>query len=486
MSFGYILSNRNRLKPLIITQAEKYTGCKLAIDDDLSFSFFPFFAVKINHIQLQTPNESPLSSIKLDIKNIIVHLKLIPLLQGKFKTGAIQIDQLTVNQLGMKSSIQLNKIKLNSSAYDQLTNTFLTNLSFDFTENNLLGHITISGDVTINRKNNICFIKNISSNLFMNNANLSDLTMKGELSANNLLENPTITGHFTLQSPNIKKLLEQFGILNLKSENLIDIDSSTAEADLLANNETFDLQSTIHIPNTKIANINLDDVNLKLHFKNNILNLESIKANLYGGTLNGEVILNLESHSPTITAHLKTLNIQIEPLFKLIQMADTDIHLNTKFLGTGDIELNVSAKGLNVDEMIKNLNGTSHVNITNGILMGTDWDDIITRFFSSNNAITQEMIPQSFHAFRFKRLSASFTINNGDIVGNDLLLTSSDLIIKGKGNINLTNNSIDYELQTALQNPLEYEEIYNNLLKPLPTTIHISSKNGITSQPSLT
>ena len=497
----FIFINPDQLKPLITTQVEKYTGYKLSIDEHLSFAFIPCFSVKIHHMQMMTPNESSAPSMKLDVKNAVLELKLIPLLQGKFKTGSVQIDQLTLNQAHSTSTIQLNNIRLKSLVFDQLANSFLTDVSFDFIENSLplSGHVALSGKVAINRKNGVYYINNVSSNVSMNNnnktldltargemmidimhqtaswkninASLSNLTINGELNAINILSYPSISGHLTLQSPTIKKLFEQIGLLNQQSEHYLDIGYSIAKVDLFANNESFDIQSNIYVKNASISNINIDDANFRLHFKNNNLIIKFINANLYGGYLNGEATINLESPLPIITAHVKTHSIQIEPIFKLIK-ANTDIHPSTKILGTGDVELAVSIRGADEKSFLNNVNGKSYVSITNGTLMGNDWDDIVAKFFSSNNTITQEMMPKSFSLFRFKQLSGSFTINNGVLFCDDLLLKSSDLIIKGKGNINLPNNTIDYELQAELQNPLEYEAMYNNPPKIIPATVY--------------
>ena len=440
-------------------------------------------------------------SVKLDIKNAVVQLKILPLLLGKFKTGAIQIDQLTLNQQDPLLTIQLKNIRLKSSITDQLNNSFFTNLSFNFAKNNLplSGYAVISGHVTVDWKNDYYFIKNTILNVFMTNNNktlrltttgdmiidiinqtaawknfnstLSDLSINGELNAKNILSDPVVSGHFTLRSSHIKKIFDQIDFFNIKTENIPDINDINADVHLFANNKSFNIQSNLHIKNIQMSKINIDDINCRLYFKNNILNIKSIHANLYGGFLNGEATINLESFLPIMTANVKTYNIQIEPLFKLIQAANADINPNTKIVGTGNIELDISTSGADGQSILNNLTGTSHVRITNGILMGKDWDDTVNMFVAANNAITQHMISQNFRVFRFKQLSCSFKINNGIFLGEDLLIESSDIMINGKGNINLPNNLLDYELRAEFKNILPYDGIYNNSAKTILATI---------------
>lgn len=379
----YFFISPDQFRPLISTQIEKYTGYKLLIDDHLTFSFFPNLAVRVNHIQIMSPN--------IDIKNATVQIKLIPLLHGKFETGTVQIDQLVL------PAIRLNKIKLESFAHDKAANSYITNLSFDFNEDSLpiTGHADISGDVTIDLKTDAYSVKNISSSISIDNIT-PQLTINGDLNASNNLNYPNISGHFTLQSSRIK-----------------------------------------------IIDMNIDDIDCKLHFNNNMLSIESITANLYSGSLNGNAAINFEATFPTTNAHVKVFNIQIDPLLKLIQPPPTTI-----ISGRGDIELDITTTGQDEISILNNLNGTTHVSITNGTLIGKDWDDSVSKYLPQHNGL-----------FRFKELSASFTISNSILTCNDLLLTSAEMVIKGKGDINLLNNLFDFELHAEPQSPIENVEI---------------------------
>ena len=212
----YIFINPVKFKPLITAQIEKYTGCQLHIDDHLSLSFFPYIGVKINHIQMTTPNGIQTPPIQVDVKNAIVQLKLLPLLHGDFAAGAIQIDQLTLNQQNSPSAIQLSNIQIKSSAANPLDASYLTKLSFNFTETSLplSGHADFLGNVTVDWDNQYYSINNsifkvsmANDNRTLNvtttgdmtvdcinskrragkniNANLSDLLVSGELHAKN-------------------------------------------------------------------------------------------------------------------------------------------------------------------------------------------------------------------------------------------------------------------------------------------------------------
>lgn len=457
--FILIFIKPDHLKPLITAQFEKYTGYQLAIDDHLSFSFFPYWGVKANHIRIIAPNDSPFPALKIDIENAILELNILSLLHGRLKTGAIQINQLTLDQKDMPSTISFHNIRFKSST-NQTDDSFPINLSFYFDEKSLAltGKAVISGNIHIDWKNDYYFIENTICNVFVTN---QDKTLHLSTSGDIIVD-------VARQTAAWKKFNVNANDLNINGE--------LNATDILNDPDVRGLFSLSHIDSFLISKNDISNIEFGLHFKKNILNIESIKADLYGGLLNGEGMINLESLVPIATAHVKTRNIQIEPLFKLLQAMNTDISPNTKIFGTGNIELDVSTKGSDEKSLLNNLNGSGYMNIVNGIFMGPDWDEMLKQW-TVNNAVTQEMISQNFRVFRFKQLSGSFKINNGIFSNDDLLIESFAAIIKGKGDINFPNNFIDYKLQAEFQNILPHEGLNDFAKNSTPTLFFRESLN---------
>lgn len=456
----FISTNPDHLKPLITAQIEKYTQCEIKIDDHLSLSFFPYFGVKAKHIQIMTPKGSEVSDVKIDIRNAVAQLELMSLLRGKIKTGTIQIDELTLDQRTFILKINLNNIRFEISPLDKSEQSFLTTLSFNFAENSFLhsGRAVISGDVAIDMMHQTASWKNI-------HAVVLGLTLNGELNAKNIFNNPDVSGNFTLESSNLKAMLNQINLSELKTENIPDINTVHADINLFANIESFSMQSNLQIKNIQASKINIDDINARLYFKNNIINMEFINASAYGGDFNGEASINLNAYRPVITAHVKALNVQIEPLFKLMQVSQANIYPDTKMTGAVNMELEASTIGGEVKSLLNNLKGTGHLSISNGLFMGKDWDEMVARLDASKS--------QNLRIFRFKQLSASFKINNGIFFSDDLWVNSSDINIKGKGQINFPNNFIDYVLQAEFQNNSAYNGIDSNSAKMVLATIPV-------------
>jgi len=85
------------------------------------------------------------------------------------------------------------------------------------------------------------------------------------LHAKNILGDPRISGYFRLQTSRIKNILDQTGFFNMDTENIPDITDTSAD----------------------------------IYFENKILNIDSIHASLFNGSLNGKATINLETSQPS-------------------------------------------------------------------------------------------------------------------------------------------------------------------------------------------
>lgn len=96
-----IFVSPNRFKPLIIEQVKNATGRDIIIDGNLSWSFFPYLGVKVNHMALKNPagfNEK----IFAEIDHATVNVKLLPLLHAQLESRGIILH-------GMKLHLIKNK-----------------------------------------------------------------------------------------------------------------------------------------------------------------------------------------------------------------------------------------------------------------------------------------------------------------------------------------------------------------------------------------
>jgi AsmA protein len=83
----------NQFKPVITSQALKYTGRTLTIDGNLSWSFYPYLGFKAGHTSISNAASFKQKTFA-EMNEMTVGIKLLPLLHGKIETSAITLSGL--------------------------------------------------------------------------------------------------------------------------------------------------------------------------------------------------------------------------------------------------------------------------------------------------------------------------------------------------------------------------------------------------------
>jgi AsmA protein len=86
----------NRLKPMISEQVKSYTGRKLTIDGDLSWTFYPYLGVKVGHVTLSNPADFKQATF-VEIDNATIGVSLFPLLHGQIESKGITLHGMKLN-----------------------------------------------------------------------------------------------------------------------------------------------------------------------------------------------------------------------------------------------------------------------------------------------------------------------------------------------------------------------------------------------------
>lgn len=98
----WLFIDPNKLKPVIVEEVKKKTGYHLTIDGALSWSFYPYLGVKIDHMTLSIPNQS--QSIA-DMRDIKIKMQLSQILHmNKKMEGDIKISNLLLGRLSIQDA----------------------------------------------------------------------------------------------------------------------------------------------------------------------------------------------------------------------------------------------------------------------------------------------------------------------------------------------------------------------------------------------
>ena len=293
---------------------------------------------------------------------------------------------------------------------------------------------------------------------------MGNLNVTGKIGVIELMTSPHAEGHFQIQSFDVKELLQSIG---QDMTNVQAFRNMGGDIDFTAAANGVDIQGKFNIDTIEAKHVKLSHVVVPLHYQIGVLELAPITANFYQGSLQSSTKINLTGQVSQIAVQTKLSNIQVEPLLQ--DLGGNDQKLKLK--GVGNVDLNVTTIGDDVNAIVKNLNGTGQINFNQGVLQGIDIGYLIDSAYSvlKQKALTTPNTQQTL----FDSLTGNIVFRDGTMVNDDLMLNSPRFKTNGKGTIDLVNQKIDYHLQTVLiQATPEQKNDWGNLYGlPIPISV---------------
>jgi AsmA protein len=144
----------------------------------------------------------------------------------------------------------------------------------------------------------------------------------------------------------------------------------------------------------------------------------------YGGQFAGEFVMN-NRNGLSVGGKLNAKAVQMQPL--LSDLADL-----TRFKGQGDAEVSFLGVGQSVDAIMRSLSGQGAINVGRGSIDGIDLDNLLGSFDVAGGTTV------------FDALRATFTMQNGVLLNDDLTMVLPNFDATGAGQINLGAQTLDY------------------------------------------
>ncbi|MEP1199333.1 AsmA family protein [Tateyamaria sp.] len=157
---------------------------------------------------------------------------------------------------------------------------------------------------------------------------------------------------------------------------------------------------------------------------NNRMVFELREVAAYAGALTGEFVMNNRS-GLSVGGKLLASGIDMQAVLR-------DAAQIERLTGAADAEMSFLGSGQTVDAIMKSLSGNGSIQFGQGTIIGIDLD----RLMRSGAAGAGTTV--------FDSLGASWTIDGGVMRNEDLLLSLSNYEARGKGQIGLGEQTIDY------------------------------------------
>lgn len=186
----------------------------------------------------------------------------------------------------------------------------------------------------------------------------------------------------------------------------------------------FDGQVALTAASIDLGQFRLGQTRTLLRNDNSRMVFELREVAAYGGTVTGEFVMNNRSG---LSVGGRILANAIDMQAVLSDAADID-----RLTGAADAEMNFLGLGPSVDAIMKSLSGAGAIRIGKGTIVGIDLD----RLMRSGTAGGGTTV--------FDSLGATWTIADGVMRNDDLLLALANYEARGKGQVGLGMQTIDY------------------------------------------
>jgi len=239
---------------------------------------------------------------------------------------------------------------------------------------------------------------------------------------------------------------------------------------------SFDMSGDIKAGQLIMNRLQIDNISTKIKQRKGNLKIEPINGNTYGGKYLGHIHIDARrenGNNPLISVNESLTNINIAPVIKIITGKDA-------LSGTGNVSAVLTTRGQSINALKESLNGEVKISLANGALKGIDFVKIIRDTYAqyknkkTTTAGGKEETP-------FTSMNVSFQVRNGVMHSNDLMIHSALPLVRGKGTINIVNNTIDYTVKTSTDKNLVELVGMDKSLVGVPLQINV---NGNLASPS--
>ncbi|WP_170558915.1 AsmA family protein [Ruegeria atlantica] len=192
-----------------------------------------------------------------------------------------------------------------------------------------------------------------------------------------------------------------------------------ASALALANGKIRLKANSIAVPGLTLGH---SDLTLNLDRSRAVLQMSP--ATLFSGQLNGQVVAN-NRNGLSVGGNLTANGINIKQALSALGGIE-------RLSGTGSGSFEFLGVGQTEDQIMRSLSGKGRVDVGKGVISGFDLDRLMGRSGGERGTTV------------FNSLSASFTIDQGVLWNDDLLMSLDNFRADGTGRVGIGNRDIDY------------------------------------------
>ena len=205
------------------------------------------------------------------------------------------------------------------------------------------------------------------------------------------------------------------------------------------------------------------DINIFTNLEGGQLDIETQAISVFGGTVQGNLRLKSAGTAAELSTQWVISDIDIAELVPMVAQLDS-------VTGKLNVEVDYSASGSTVNEMLASLSGSTSFTVTeNSVDIG-----LIKQVFTAITALSPggDTVQQWPDVIQFSELGGFVIFEDGIAANQQVKLRLDNLDISGSGGVNLAEKTFNYDMQfTVLGEPapqtIQINERYHNVQWPV-------------------
>lgn len=212
-----------------------------------------------------------------------------------------------------------------------------------------------------------------------------------------------------------------------------------------------DADLSLEVGELRFRDLLVSDADLHVALVNSRLVATLRQIALYQGEGTATIIANARSATPSYSLEASLTGLDALPFLEAASGFN-------RLAGTGRMALNFTANGSSQAAIMNSLDGTGDFNFADGAIVGINIAQTIrnvSSFLNRNNAAEADTSTEDSEAAEtgesqttdFTSLGGTFSIVDGRLTNQDLLMLSPLLRVEGTGWVNLAEQTLDYRLR---------------------------------------
>jgi len=219
--------------------------------------------------------------------------------------------------------------------------------------------------------------------------------------------------------------------------------------------QAFNGKATIQTDGIAYRKLTIGKTTLRAALQQGRLTADMADAEMYSGKGTLAVVVDGSAATPSYETKASLKGIAVEPLLKAA--ADMD-----RLSGNADIDFATTSHGVSQKEIIGTLAGKGQFKLSNGSIKRVNLIDMLHNIQAAfgNAGGSNQNTP-------INQMNGTFTISQGVISNQDMVMEMLDLSVKGQGDINLPANTIKYRLSPQMMGKAQGGEAKGGLAVPV-------------------